>query len=111
MRGQQWRDFQLDGLQRRIGVGRCQIGKHRFHPAQQATAFFQRHQRIFKAGRRGRDGGNFLAMLLQGALIGGAEMFGANAVQGRRAEGRSPVFEEGVLHQLNIMPFSGFPRQ
>ena len=42
MRRQARRHLQLDRLQRIIGVGRGEVGKHRFHPRQQLAAFFQR---------------------------------------------------------------------
>ena len=102
MRGQARRHFQLDRLQRVIGVGGGEIGKHRFHPRQQPAAVFQRHDGVGEIGRGGvaGDGGDLGIMLGQGAGIGGREMFRADAVQRRGAERRGPGFEKGVFHPL-----------
>ena len=105
------RHFQLDRLQRVIGMSRCEIGENCFDLAQQLAAFLQRDDGALETGRRGGDGGNLGVMLRQGAVIGRREMLRRDAVQRRGAERGGPVFEKRIVHPGNIGAFSGFPRR
>ena len=92
------RHVALDGFDLVAALCAGKIMKNRAYAIQQAPAALKGFERIGEVRRRGivGDRGDFSAALRQGDVKGGAEMFGFNLCERRRAEGGGPRGEQGV---------------
>ena len=92
------RHFLVDLQQRRVGMGRHQVVKHRRHPGEQLARALQRRDGVGEIRRGGivGDRRDLGGMIGEGLLEGGQEMLGRDLGEWRGLERRLPRLEKRV---------------
>ena len=100
--GHHRRDLLLDRLQRVARLGRGQVREDAPRLLEEPARGVERLDGVLERGRRGAPGDrlHFAVVLRDGLLDRGQEVLGLDRVEGRDAEGRRPLREEGVGRRL-----------